>query len=133
MENPDPRNAVSSFVKAHKRMIRLVQVAPFAYLLLLALYLFTESIMPDWMLRVADNALNVPMLGVVGLLGAGHILKLCTWFKTACLLPMAAKVESIIDSFVLTLTQCEITMFNVILGALFVTYLCLSYKHFFAR
>lgn len=111
----------------------MVQVIPFVYLAPLSLYLLTESILPDWLLPVADNALNMPMLGTIGLLGAGHILKLCSWFKTACLLPMATKVENIVDSFIITLTQTELVAFNIILGILFITYISISYRHFFAR
>ena len=76
MDNPDQRSAVSGIIKVMRRITRVVQLATFVYLLLLALYLLTESILPDWLLRVADNGLNMPMLGTIGLLGAGHILKL---------------------------------------------------------
>ena len=133
MDNPDQRSAVSGIIKVMRRITRVVQLAPFVYLLLLALYLLTESILPDWLLRVADNGLNMPMLGTIGLLGAGHILKLCSWFKTACLLPMATKIENIVDSFIITLTQTELVAFNIILGILFITYISISYRHFFAR
>lgn len=111
----------------------MVQVIPFVYLALLSLYLLTESILPDWALRIADNGLNMPMLGTIGLLGAGRILKLCQWFKAACILPVATKVENIVDSFIITLTQTELVAFNIILGILFITYISISYRHFFAR
>lgn len=133
MDNPDQRSAVSGIIKVMRRITRVVQLAPFVYLLLLALYLLTESILPDWLLRVADNGLNMPMLGTIGLLGAGRILKLCEWFKAACLLPMATKVENIVDSFVVVLTEPELVAVNISLAILFMAYLALSYRHFFAR
>ena len=133
MDNPDQRSAVSGIIKVMRRITRVVQLAPFVYLLLLALYLLTESVLPDWLLPVADNGLNMPMLGTIGLLGAGRILKLCQWFKAACLLPMATKVESIIDSFVVVLTEPELVAFNRTLAIIFMAYLALSYRHFFAR
>lgn len=133
MDSPDQRAAISRLIQVLRRITRVVQVIPFVYLALLSLYLLTESILPDWLLPVADNALNMPMFGTIGLLGAGHILKLCSWFKTACLLPMATKVENIIDSFIITLTQTELVAFNIILSILFISYISISYRHFFAR
>ena len=133
MDSPDQRAAISRLIQVLRRITRVVQVIPFVYLALLSLYLLTESILPDWLLPVADNALNMPMLGTIGLLGAGYILKLCSWFKTACLLPMVTKVENIIDSFIITLTQAEPVMVNIILGILFISYISISYRHFFAQ
>ena len=133
MDSPDQRAAISRLIQVLRRITRVVQVIPFVYLALLSLYLLTESILPDWALRIADNGLNMPMLGTIGLLGAGRILKLCQWFKAACILPVATKVENIVDSFIITLTQTELVAFNIILGILFITYISISYRHFFAR
>ena len=108
-----------------------MQIAPFAYLLLLGIYLILESLIPDWMLRIADNLLNAPLYAVAGMLGLGRILKLCSWFKIACLLPFATRIESYIDSFVYTFTQNEIMMANAAIGILFISFIYLSFRHFF--
>ena len=131
MDSPDPRNAVSSLVGILRKVTRIVQLLPFAYLLLLSVYLFLEFMLPEWALRIADNALNAPVYSVVGMLGAGRLLKLCRWFRTACLLPMATKIEGWIDSFVVTFTQNEVIIINTILGILFLTFIILACRHFF--
>lgn len=130
MDSQDRRNAVSSLVGILRKVTRIVQLLPFAYLLLLSAYLFLEFLLPEWALRIADNALNAPVYSIVGMLGAGRLLKLCRWFRTACLLPMATKVESWIDSFVITFTQNEIVIINTILGLLFLSFIILACRHF---
>lgn len=131
MENPDPNGAVSHLVAILRKITRVVQLLPFAYLLLLAVYLLSECVLPAWALGIADNVLNAPVVAIVGMLGAGKLLKLCNWFKTACLLPVATKVESWVDSFIITFTQSEVITINTIIGLICLTYIYLAYRHFF--
>ena len=114
-----------------RKITRIVQIAPFAYLLLSAICLLCECFMPDWMLRIAGNLLSTPAYAVVGMLLVGRWLKLCSWFRTACLLPCTTKVEGYVDSFVYTLTQNEVILTNVILGIAFLSFIYLSFRHFF--
>ena len=65
------------------------------------------------------------------MLVVGRWLKLCSWFRTACLLPFTTKLEGYIDSFVYTFTQNEIVIVNTIIGILFLTYIYVSIRHFF--
>lgn len=109
----------------------MVQLLPFAYLLLLAVYLLAECVLPDWALDIADNVLNAPVVAIIGMLGAGKLLRLCNWFRTACLLPVTTKVESWVDSFIITFTQSEVITINTIIGLIFLTYIYLAYRHFF--
>ena len=132
MENQDQRaGAVSSLVKILRKITRIVQIAPFAYLLLLAVRLLFESIMPDWMLRISVNLLSVPAYATVGMLLVGRWLKLCAWFRAACVLPFTTKVEGYVDSFVYTFTQNEVALINTILGILILTFIYVSFRHFF--
>lgn len=132
MDSPDQRQgAVSSLVKVLRKVTRIVQIAPFAYLLLTAVCLLGESLMPDWMLRVAENLLSTPVYAVAGMLLVGRWLKLCSWFRTACVLPFTAKVEGYVDSFVYTFSQNEVVIVNVVLGILFLLFIYLSFRHFF--
>ena len=132
MENPDQRaGAVSNLVRILRILTRTVQIAPFAFLLLFAVYLIVSPFLPEWLLRLSDAVFNVPVYATAGLLGAGRILKLCPWFRTACLLPFTTKVESYIDSFVFTFTQNEIIIINVATGAVIISYIYLAYRHFF--
>lgn len=132
MENRDQRaGAVSSLVKILRKVTRIVQVAPFAYLLLLGVCLLFESILPDWAMRLSVNLLNTPVYTIVGLLCLGRWLKLCSWFRTACLLPFTTKVEGYVDSFVYTFTQNEVVFVNAVIGVAFLVYIYVSFRHFF--
>jgi len=118
-------------VKVLRKVTRIVQIAPFAYLLLSAICLLGESLMPDWMLRVAENLLSTPAYAVVGMLLVGRWLKLCSWFRTACLLPCTAKVEGYVDAFVYTFSQNEVVLINIALGILFLLFIYSAFRHFF--
>lgn len=114
-----------------RRITRIVQIAPFAYLLLLAVCLLGESLMPDWMLRISVNLLSTPAYATVGMLIVGRWLKLCSWFRTACLLPFTTKVEGYVDAFVYTFTQDEVVVVNTAVALAFLTFIYLTYRHFF--
>ena len=114
-----------------RRITRIVQIAPFAYLLLLSLCLLLESVMPDWMIRVSDNLLSVPAYAPIGMLVVGRWLKLCSWFRTACVIPFTTKLEGYVDSFVYTFTQNEVVALNAITGILILTFIYVSFRHFF--
>lgn len=133
MDSQDQNGVVSRLVVVLRKITRIVQVLPFAYLLVLAIYLLTECVLPDWMLRIADNILNIPCIAIVGMIGVGRILKLCVWHRAACLLPISTKVESYVDSFVITFTQNEVILFNTCLGILFLGFIAFAYRHFFAK
>ena len=130
MENPDPNGAVSHLVAILRKITRVVQLLPFAYLLLFASYLLCESILPDAVVRLADNVLNTPIIAIIVMLGAGRLLRLCNWFKTACVLPITTKVESYIDAFVFTFTQEGIICINTTVGLLVAAFLILAIRHF---
>ncbi len=132
MENRDRRaGAVSNLVEILRKVTRIVQIAPFAYLALLATYLLCESFLPDWAVRLADNLLNAPAYATAGMLVLGRMLKLCAWFRTACLLPFTAKAECYVDSFVYTFTQNEVVIVNTAIGIFFLAFIFISFRHFF--
>lgn len=130
MDSPDPKGAVSRLVAVLRKVTRIVQLLPFVYLLLLSVYLLTEYILPDWALGIADNVLNAPLVAIIGLLGVGKLLKLCAWFRTACLMPILSKIESWVDSFVITFTQEEILCINISIGIIALVFLVAAIRHF---
>ena len=132
MESQGQRaGAVNSLVKILRKITRIVQIAPFAYLLLLGVCLIFESALPDWLFRLSANLLNMPVYAIVGMLCVGRWLKLCSWFRTACLLPFTTKVEVYVDSFVYTFTQNEVVLVNSFLGVAFLLFIYVSFRHFF--
>ena len=132
MENRDQsQGAVSNLVRLLRKITRVVQIAPFAYLLLSAICLLCECFMPDWMLRIAENLLSTPVYAMLGMLLVGKWLKLCSWFRTACLLPFTARVEGYVDAFVYTFTQNEVAIINFALASVFIFFIYFSFRHFF--
>ena len=132
MENRgQSQGAVSRLVWILRKITRIVQLAPFAYLLLLGLCLLCESVLPDWLFRLATNILNAPVYMTVGMLCIGRWLKLCSWFRTACLLPFTTKIEGYVDAFVYTFTQNEVVIVNTVLGIAFLVFIYISFRHFF--
>ena len=131
MDNQEPGSVVKSLVEILRRVTRVTQIAPFLFLLFLALYLLTEYFLPDWALRIADSVLNVPVYVVACMLGFGRLLKLCRWYITACLLPLLTKVSSYVDSYIITLWQEEVLIVNTILGVVYLVFLVCAYRHFF--
>lgn len=132
MENRDRRaGAVNSLVKILRKITRIVQIAPFAYLLLLGICLLFESIMPDWLFRLSVNLLNTPVYIIVGMLLLGRWLKLCSWFRTACLLPFTTKAECYVDAFLYQFTQNEVAIVNIATGLVFLAFVAITIRHFF--
>ena len=62
-----------------------MQIAPFVYLLLISVCLLTESVLPDWALRIFDNLLDVPVYAPIGFLFLGRMLKLLRKRKNSSL------------------------------------------------
>ena len=133
MDSQDQRGAVSHLVKVLRRVTRIVQIVPFVYLFFLGLYLLTERALPVQVLQAVDNILAAPSFAMLGVLAFGGLLKLCAWHRAACLLPLTTKVETYVDSFVVTLTQGEVLFINILLGVSFLTFLVLAFRHFFSN
>ena len=131
MDSRDRRDGVSYLVSVLRKVTRFVQITPFAYLFFLAVYLLAETFLPGWSLGVLDNLLFVPAYTAVGMLLLGRVLKLCSWFRTACLLPFTTRAESYVDSFIFQFTECEITIVNTAIAVTFIVFIYLTIRHFF--
>lgn len=133
MDSPDPQGAVSSVVRILRKATRLVQLAPFAYLVFYVVYLLTCSFMPEGLLCAADAVMLVSPATGGGMLVASRLFKLCRWHKAACLIPFASQLEGCIDSYVVTFTQSEIVIINTAIGLAALTFLALAFRHFFTH
>lgn len=131
MDNQDPKSAVKYLVGITRRITRVTQLAPFVYLLFLAVLLLAEPLLPDTHVRWIDKLSAIPVYVSVSMLGLGRLLKLCRWFISACLLPILPKTVGYIDSFVVTLYQEEVILANTLIGIAYIAFLILSFCHFF--
>ena len=131
MESQDPRAAVSRLIIVLRTITRLVKVLPFAYLVIYAAALLTESFLPDRIYSAIDAAMNVPPFIVLILLILSKTLKLCAWHRAACLIPMASRLVNLFDEFVVTLTSAEVTSINIALGISTILFIAIAYNHIF--
>lgn len=130
MDNQDPRSAVEAVIALLRKATRIVQLAPFVYLLFFSTHLLVEPFIGEDIHLIPDTLMSVSPIMVIGMLVASRLLKLCTWHKVACLIPTTSQVEGYIDSFIFTFTQEEIVFINASLGILAVLFLATSIKHF---
>lgn len=114
-----------------RRVTRLVQLAPFVYLAFYSVYLILGCFVPDDIVCLADGVMFSSPLATTAMLVLSRVLKLCRWHKTACLIPSASQIESIIDTYCFTFTQTEVVLINVLLGVISLVFLVVANKHFF--
>lgn len=79
---------------------------------------------------VFDAVLYANPVSVAVLLLAGRILKLCAWFKTACLMPLLSQIEGVVDSFLFQFTQGEIVAINCCIALVCIIFIVSSVRHF---
>ena len=116
-----------------RRLTRFVQLAPFAYVLLYALYMLMGSLLPEETLCAIDSvAINSPLV-TGGMMVLSKLMNLCRWHKAAVLIPSTSQIEGYIDSFVITFTQEEIFFINLSIGLFSLLFLALAHKHFFGN
>ena len=132
MVSPGPsRGAADYLVAVLRRVTRTVQLLPFAYLVLYALVLLTEPVLPEGLFCIVDDLSCTSPLSIGVMLLASRMLKLCIWHKTACVLPFASRITEYIDNYVVTFTQNEVVIINTILGILSLAFIVAAYRHFF--
>ena len=131
MDNPDPRGAVSRIVDILRKVTRLVQIAPFAYLALYSSYMILCPFIPDGVAGMADGLMfNSPAVTILFLV-LSRLLRLCRWHKAACLIPSASQVEGAVDCYLFTFTEAEIVLINVLIGIISLVFLAKAVKRFF--
>ena len=131
MESRDQRNAANKLVHILKKGTRLVQIAPFVYLLLYGVYMIMSTFASDEFLSFLDSVLAVRPLTIIGMLVASRLFELCIWHRIACLLPGTSHIENYIDNYIITFTQEEVITINLIIGLLSLLFLVKTHRHFF--
>ena len=131
MESRDQRSAVSTIIGILRRLTRLVQLAPFVYLVIYATYLLFSWLLPDSVLGILDSMVVLSPATSGGFLVLSRLLKLCKWHKAAIMIPFSSQIEGYIDCFVFTFTEQEIAVINTAIGVAAILFLLLANKHFF--
>lgn len=110
MESPE-RKSVEAAIALFRRILFAVKVLPFlfsGFCLLSAILVKICS--PDSMF-IIDGLVYISPLAVGALLWLSHILRLCWWHKTACILPLVAQLVGYIDSLFHQFTYTELLFF----------------------
>ena len=132
MDSPDRRpDAASRIVWVLRRVTRLVQLLPFAYLLVYAAYLFLSVFASDRLLGFLDSFVFVSPAASGWMLVLSRLLKLCRWHRAAVLIPMSSQAECLVDGYIFTFTELEVDLVNAATGTAAVVFLFLAIKHFF--
>lgn len=129
MDSPDLNGAVSSVIRILRKATRIVQLAPFAYLVFYVAYMLLGVFVSEEALCWADSIMTVTPVTTGGMLVGSKLFKLCRWHKAACLIPCTSQIEGYIDSFVITFTQEETLFINSAIGILSLVFLILAIKH----
>lgn len=131
MENLDLRAAVNKLTKVLRKTTRMFQLLPFVYLFLYTICCLSELILPDSLLSSLESVVLISPAGTLVFLVMSRLLELCSWHKTACLVPVSSTAVDYIDGFLLTFTEQEITIINTMTGVFSALFLILAYLHFF--
>lgn len=131
MDSQDQRNAVSSLVSVLRKSTRIVQMIPFAYLVVYAAYILMNICSFESLVGWIDSVFLVSPIAIGFMLVASNLFKLCKWHKVACLIPTSSNVESFVDSHIIQFTQYEVIAIYVVLLVAVLAFLFLAHRHFF--
>lgn len=130
MVNSDQRKEVNRGATIIRKLIRLIQILPFLYLILYAAVLLSEPFESGWLFDTICTIAYVPVSGTIVFLLLSRRLGLCAWHKVACLLPISSRVTDFVDNYVLQFTQTEVIVINTIIGIICIAFVILAVKHF---
>ena len=130
MDSQDPSCAASSVIRILRKATRFVQLAPFAYLFVYAVYMLASPFASEKILCLADSFLTVSPIITAILLSASRLFRLCAWHKAACLIPQSSLVENYIDTYIITFTQEEIILINSALGIIAIVFVIVISRRF---
>lgn len=131
MENPDQRAAVNKLVNILRKVTRYFQFVPFVYLFIYSVLILSETFISDGFADFINSILLITPVWTVGTLIIAKLLELCVWHKTACLLPVTSEAFNFIDGTLFQFTEFEIILINSCIGIVSISFIILSYLHFF--
>ena len=97
MENQD---AIKYIINKLRHITTTVQILPFLYAFLYIIALVAYLFASESVLVFLDTMFYVSPIVIVGNLIESHILKLCRWHKTACILPAFPQINLFIDRYI---------------------------------
>jgi hypothetical protein len=114
-----------------RRVTTAVQILPFIYT---ALYIFALALYTACGPRLQtalDSLFYVSPVCILAFLVLSHVLKLCRWHKTACLLPALPQTVSLIDYYLSPFSNAAAYLFNCTIILMSILLLIAAYFVFF--
>lgn len=131
MDSNDRRADLKRLVDTLRRVTTAVQVLPFFYTAISIILLSIYNIVPEGVQMNLDTLFYVSPVTVAAFLVLSKILHLCRWHKAACCLPLIPQVVSLIDYYIITLTDTGVNITNATIVTMSILLLVAAYKVFF--
>ena len=106
------RDGVKYLVLTLRRVTTAVQVLPFIYTALYILALSVYSLCGPQLQTALDSLFYVSPVCIIAFLVLSHVLKLCKWHKTACILPIIPQSVSLADYYIYPVSSLTAYLFN---------------------
>lgn len=107
-----------------------VQVVPFVYSLFYIVSLILAFTGAQNLQVAYDMMFYVSPVFVLVHFAYNRILHLCVWHRTACALPLIPQFVSVVDYYVIDMSEFHAAIFNIILLVMFVMLLVAAYNVF---
>lgn len=100
-----------------RKTTMIVKLSPFVYTALLALCMVSYYVLPDRLVYLMDELCYVSPIMIVSFIGLSYALKMCVWHRLQCCLPLLPMGVSLVDDYVLELSNIAAVL-NLVLVAL---------------
>lgn len=104
---------------------------PFAYTLFYIISLVVALTGPEPLSRACDMLFYVSPIVVAQFLVLSRVLHLCKWHRTACLLPLFPQAVSLLDYYVIELSEIAAEINAIVFLTMAVLLLAAAYNVFF--
>ena len=124
------RADLSKILRKYRRVVQILRILPFAYLCVFAALAFSSLFISEKAACLMDGILFVSPAVSAGVFLLSGALGMCSWHKTACMLPYTSRLVSIVDSNIITFTQDEMSVINIVIGSAIILFIALAFNHF---
>ena len=116
-----------------KNITRTVQIFPFIYSALYIGIFVLYNFGQDSLLDILDALFYISPIVVFAHIVYSYILKLCTWHRIACAIPLIAEAVNVIDTYFYEFSEQDIIILHSITLFIIVIYIISAYKVFFCN
>lgn len=127
------RARIKSIIERLRAVTLTVQLMPFIYSALFIIVLVIYYFCGDATMKLLDSLFYVSPITIIMLLVLSRTLKLCRWHKTACCIPIIPQIISLVDYYIITLSQAGVIVGLFTILTMTTLLLISAYKVFFTN